>query len=85
MVDFLSAIPKPAFGQLRVTNVAAGEHTALVELAIDPGRPRLADWVRLVDGKIAVIERYWMLREIGINPYENYAGDRHRRQVILPI
>jgi len=85
VVDFLSAIPKPAFGQLRVTNIAAGEHTALVELAIDPGRPRLADWVRLVDGKIAVIEGYAMLRELGINPYENYAGDRHRRQVILPI
>ena len=26
-----------------------------------------------------------MLREIGVNPYENYAQDRHRRQVILPI
>ena len=37
------------------------------------------------DGKIRVIEGYAMLRELGVNPYENYANDRHRRQVILPI
>ena len=26
-----------------------------------------------------------MLREIGVNPDENYAGDRHARRAILPI
>jgi len=85
ILDFLRHIPMPAFGRLRVTNLLAGEHMALVELAIDPARPRFADWVRLVDGKIRVIEGYAMLRELGINPFENYAHDRHRRQVILPI
>ena len=85
IMDFLRHIPMPAFGRLRVTNILAGEHDALVELAIDPSRPRFADWVRLVDGKIRVIEGYSMLRELGVNPYENYANDRHRRQVILPI
>ncbi|MEO8539187.1 MAG: nuclear transport factor 2 family protein [bacterium] len=85
ILDFLRQIPMPAFGRLRVTNILAGEHDALVELAIDPTRPRFADWVRIVDGKIRVIEGYAMLREIGVNPYENYANDRHRRQVILPI
>lgn len=85
ILEFLRSIPMPAFGRLRVTNVLAGEHDAVVELAIDPNRPRFADWVRLVDGKIRVVEGYSMLRELGINPYENYAHDRHRRQVILPI
>lgn len=85
IVDFFGSLPMPAFGTLRVTNVLAGEHDALVELAIDPARPRIADWVRLVDGKVTVIERYAMLREIGVNPYENYAGDRHARRAILPI
>jgi hypothetical protein len=85
ILDFLRTIPMPAFGRLRVTKVLAGEHAALVELAIDPARPRFADWVRLVDGKIRVIEGYAMLRELGVNPFENYANDRHRRQVILPI
>jgi hypothetical protein len=83
--DFLAAIPMPAFGRLRVTSIVAGEHDALVQLAIDPNRPRFADWVRLVDGKIIAIEGYAMLRELGLNPYENYAKDRHSRQVILPI
>lgn len=85
VLDFLRQIPMPAFGRVRVTRLLAGEHDALVELAIDPSRPRFADWVRLVDGKIRVIEGYAMLRELGVNPYENYANDRHRRQVILPI
>jgi hypothetical protein len=85
ILDFLGALPAPAFGSLRVTSILAGEHDALVELAIDPGRPRIADWVRLVDGKVTVVERYAMLREIGVNPYENYAGDRHARRAILPI
>ena len=80
-----NARPKPAFGTMRVTNILAGEHDALLEWSIDPSRPRLAEWWRFVDGKVRVIEVYWMLREIGVNPYENYANDRHRRQIILPI
>ncbi|MGE3075872.1 MAG: nuclear transport factor 2 family protein [Dehalococcoidia bacterium] len=80
-----SSRPKPAFGAQRVTNILAGEHDAVVEWAIDPSRPRMAEWWRFVDGKVRVVELYWMLREIGVNPYENYANDRHRRQVILPI
>ena len=84
-IELMAARPLPAFGQERVVNVLAGEHDAVVEVAVDPARPRRADWVRLVDGKVRLIESYWMLREIGVNPYENYANDRHRRQVILPI
>ncbi len=85
VVGLISARPKPTFGVERVTRMLSGEHDALVELAIDPARPRLAEWFRIVDGKVRVVEAYWMLREIGVNPYENYANDRHRRQVILPI
>lgn len=81
----MASTPRPAFGVDRVTAIHAGEHTALVESAIEPSRPRVADWYRLVDGKVRVIERYWMLREIGVNPYVNYARDRHQRQVIMPI
>lgn len=84
VLGLLASVPMPAFGKLRVTNILCGDRMALVELAIDPARPRFADWVRLVDGKIQVIEGYAMLRELGINPFENYAQDRHRRQVILP-
>ena len=84
VLDLLEATPAPAFGSPRVTAVVAGEKDAAVEMAIDPGRPRAADWVRVVEGKILVIERYWMLREIGINPFVEYSRDRHRRQVILP-
>jgi len=80
-----TAIPKPAFGVPRVTAIHAGEHDAVVEMSFDGARPRAADWVRLVDGKIIVIESYWMLREIGVRPDVNYARDRHSRQVILPI
>jgi hypothetical protein len=71
-------------GQLRVTGILAGDRDALVELAIDPSRPRFAAWVRTVDGKIAVIERYAMLRELGVNPFENLASDRHARSPIFP-
>jgi hypothetical protein len=85
VIGLIAARPMPSFGSERVTRVVAGEHDALVELAIDASRPRLAEWFRLVDGKVRVVEAYWMLREIGVNPYENYAQDRHRRQVILPI
>ena len=81
----MHARPGPAFGQERCIGVLAGEHTAVMEFAIDPNRPRFAEWVRIVDDKVRVVEAYWMLREIGVNPYENYANDRHRRQVIMPI
>jgi hypothetical protein len=79
------ARPRPAFGVERPTLIVAGDHNVLVESGYDPTRARKAEWFRLVDGKIRVIEAYWMLREIGIRPDENYAHDRHQRQVILPI
>lgn len=85
VIGLRSTRPRPAFGQVRTVNVLCGEHDALIEAAVDPARPRAADWIRIVDGKVRVVETYWMLREIGVNPYENYANDRHRRQVILPI
>lgn len=84
VLELLTDTPRPAFGAWRATRVVAGPKTALVELAIDPNRPRAAHWVRLVDGKVAVIEVYWMLREIGINPYVEYSRDRHLRKVIFP-
>lgn len=80
-----AARPKPAFGIERVTAAYTGEHNAVIESSIDPARPRKAEWLRFVDGKVLVDEVYWMLREIGVNPYENLARDRHRKQVILPI
>ena len=83
-LDLLEATPRPAFGYPRLTTVAAGEKDAAVEIAIDPSRPRIADWARVVEGKVMVIERHWMLREIGVNPFVEYSRDRHRRQVILP-
>lgn len=88
-IDGMDAIaaarPKPAFGIERVTAAYAGEHNAVIESSIDPSRPRKAEWLRFVDGKVLVEEVYWMLREIGVNPYENLARERHPRQVILPI
>lgn len=85
ILEALAQIPRPMFGQWRVTNIVGGQRDALVELAIDPSRPRAADWVRVVEGKIGVIEGYWMLREVGINPFEEYSRDRHMRRAILPI
>jgi hypothetical protein len=85
IVDLIAAIPRPPFGSLRVTGIVAGEKTAVVELAVDPSRPRGAVVVRVVGGKVGVIEAYWMLREIGVNPYEEYSHDRHSRRVIQPI
>ena len=79
----LAATPRPMFGSYRVTRSFSGPKDGLVETAIDPSRPRRADWVRVVDGKIMVIESYWMLREIGVPP-ESYQA-RHPKQVILPI
>ena len=85
MMALREARPRPAFGADRVTATFFGDHDVLVESAIDPARPRGAEWLRIVDGKIIVAEVYWMLREIGVNPNENLARDRHQRQVILPI
>lgn len=85
VLDLTARIPSPAFGIWRVTNVFAGPKDAVVELSIDPSRPRRADWVRIVDGKVRVIETYWMLREIGIPGDQNYAHERHIKQVIMPV
>lgn len=85
IVDLLLNTPRPAFGTWRVTRTLAGPKNASVELAIDPNRPRVADWVRIVDSTIMVIERYWMLREIGVDPYVEYSRDRHMRRVVMPI
>ncbi len=84
VLDLAEATPRPAFGFPRVTAVVAGTKDAAVEIAIDPARPRMADWLRVVEGKVRVIERHWMLREIGVNPFVEYSRDRHSRQVILP-
>ncbi len=80
----VSARPKPLFGTVRPTALYCGEHTALLEEAVDPARPRQAVWFRLVDGKIAVVEMYWMLREIGADPFAG-RRERHTKKVILPI
>jgi ketosteroid isomerase-like protein len=85
IVALVKARPRPAFGTERVTAIYFGDHDILVESAIDPAHPRKAEWLRIVDGKIIVAEVYWMLREIGVNPFENLARERHPRQVILPI
>ncbi len=85
ILELLKAIPAPAFGQLRVTNLYAGTKDAVVEQAIEPSRPRSADWVRILEGKIKVIERFWMLREIGLNPFEEYSRDRHQKPAVPPI
>lgn len=83
MADLITAIPKPVFGDWRITHMFCGPKDALVELAIDPSRPRAAYWVRIVDGKIAVIETYWMFREIGVDPFVE-RRKKHVKQVILP-
>ena len=77
--------PAPFFGVQRSTALYAGDHVAAAEFALDQSRPRSIEWLRLVDDKVIVTETYWMLREIGVQPDENYARDRHQRQVILPI
>lgn len=82
MLALMAAIPHPAFGSWRVTGSVAGAKDVLVEAAIEPTRPRAADWVRVVDGKISVIESYWMLREIGVS---QESRRRYTKQVILPI
>jgi ketosteroid isomerase-like protein len=82
MLGLLQALPRPMFGSWRASHSYAGPKDGVVELRIDPGRPRLAQWVRMVEGKIMVIENYWMLREIGIEP--RFHRERHMRQVILP-
>lgn len=84
-VGILASVPRPAFGFLRANGVVAGDTSALVELSYDPSRPRMAHWLRILDGKVAFIEVYWMLREIGLNPFEEYRKDRHMRKAIFPI
>lgn len=85
IVEIFGAVPVPAFGIPRVSAITAGPNAAAVEVALDPGRPRAAYHVRVVEEKVAVVEVYWMLREIGYNPYEEYRQDRHLRRAILPI
>lgn len=85
IIEVLDAPPPPLFGIPRVTNIVAGDNAALVELAVAPGRPRAAHWVRVVEGKVSVVEVYWMLREVGLNPFEEYRRERHERRAILPI
>ena len=83
-MEVIRQTPTPAFGVWRVTSLVAGSRDALVELSIDGVRPRAADWVRVVDGKIRVLEAHWMLREIGIS-MDTYRADRHLKPAILPI
>ena len=85
IANLLESLPRPPFGVARVTAVHASEHTGVVEIAIDPSRPRAASFVRLVDGKIIVIEAYWMLREIGVSPDQSYGGERFMKSPIQPI
>ena len=80
--ELAGSLPRPAFGAPRVTGSYFGDHTGLIEEAIEPSRPREAIWVRLVDDKVAVVETYWMLREIGVTPETK---TRYMKQVILPI
>lgn len=75
-------IAAPAMGSWQVTGTCCGAKDAVVEAAINPGRPRLASWIRVADGKIAIIEMYWMLREIGVGPKSK---TRHMRRVIHPV
>lgn len=82
IVDLKASLPKPAIGKEHVVHAVAGPKDACVEIAIEDARPRLAEWIRVVDGKIRVIESYWMLREIGVEPP---ARKRHQRQAIYPI
>lgn len=85
IVEVWQSVPKPAFGTLRITRIVAGGTAALVEFSFDGSRPRFAQWVRVADEKITVVESYWMLREAGFNPAEEYRNDRHLKKVILPI
>lgn len=82
-LDILLATPRPAFGVWRVTNGAYSDQVGMVELAIDPVRPRMADWVRMVGEKIGAIERHWMLREIGV--LSSMETERHMRRVLHPV
>lgn len=82
ILALMATVPLPAFGSWRVTRSVASAKDVFVEASIDPNRPRAADWVRVVDGKIGVIETYWMLREIGVT---QETRERYIKQVILPI
>lgn len=79
----ISSQPLPAFGSWHIAASTAGAKDALVEFAIAP-RPRAACWVRVVDEKIVLVEGYWMLREIGVDPSVG-RRERHGKQVIMPI
>lgn len=81
IVEAARAVPVPLFGTPRVMSLLCGPKDALVEIAIDPTRPRQAYWVRIVEGKIRVIESYWMLRELGIKLVD---PERHKRVIIQP-
>ena len=72
----------PGLGSWQVTGTYCGAKDAVVETAVNTARPRRADWLRIVDGKVTVIETYWMLREIGVGPE---ARTRHLRRVIHPM
>jgi hypothetical protein len=85
ILALMKSVPTPAFGQSRITSMFAGPREAVVEQAIESSRPRSADWVRILEGKIKVIERFWMLREIGVNPFEEYSRERHHKEAIPPI
>jgi hypothetical protein len=82
MMALAKARPRPAFGAERATATYFGDHDILSERAIDPSHPRRAEWYRLVDGKVSVVEIYWMLREIGVAPV---ARKRQPRQATYPI
>jgi hypothetical protein len=83
VLDVLLGTPRPAFGVQRTTNLLATDQAVAVELAIDPARPRTADWVRMLGEQIGVIERHWMLREIGL--LSSMERERHTRRVLHPV
>lgn len=83
VLEVLASIPRPVFGSYRVTRTLAGAKDGLVETSVDATRPRKADWMRIVDGKILVIESYWMFREIGFKPEAR--DDRYIKPAIMPI
>ncbi|MFQ5381888.1 MAG: nuclear transport factor 2 family protein [Dehalococcoidia bacterium] len=84
VLELVAALPAPAFGVWRLSRCVAGNRAAALEMAIDPARPRAAAWVRVSEEKVASIEIYWMLREIGVTPAVG-SMPRHPKQVILPI
>ena len=84
VLELVSTLPSPAFGTWRLLRCIAGENAAALELAIDPQRPRAGAWIRVNEERVAAIEMYWMLREIGVTTGV-VSIPRHPKQVILPI